>query len=139
VQLRALERQPAAFEESIADGPEGGSSLEEIIDVLATYMATELPQEVGGLVRAIMTQGMRGPAMRERVALVWAEGARRRPDVLRQRAAAHTHPRPDSAAELIVRTLNGLLLQLVLFERPLDDRLPAELRTLLFRYHGMAV
>jgi AcrR family transcriptional regulator len=138
VQLRALDRQLTAFEELVAHGPESAASLAEIIDELTMHVTAVLPREVGGLVRAIMIQGTRDPVMRQRVSFVWDEVTRLLADVLRRRADEHRHPQPDLAAEMIVRTLNGLLLQVVVFERPSDERLPAELRTLFFRYLGMA-
>jgi hypothetical protein len=89
-----------------------------------------------GLLRAIIVQGMRDPVMRERVNFGLDSLTRILADILRRHADEHTHPDPELAADMVVRTVSGVVQQVILLERPLDEGLAGELQTLVLRYLG---
>jgi AcrR family transcriptional regulator len=135
VQLRLVERQLGAVQELAEADLQGDTPLEEIIGRLLTMVTTSILADTG-LLRAIVVQGMRDRVMRERVSIGLESLTRLLADVLRHHPNEHAHRDPELAADMVVRTVSGVLQQVVLLQRPFDERLAGELRTLVLRYLG---
>lgn len=136
VQLRLLERQLGRVEDVAAADERGDVPLDELIGRLLAVVTTTLHADTG-LLRAIVVHGVRDPVMRQRVSDGLDRLARALAIVLRHHTGEHTHADPEVAADTIVRAVSGEFLQAVLLERPSDDRLAGELRSLVLRYLGV--
>lgn len=135
VQLRLVERQLSSVRELARADPQGDAPLDEIIGHLLAMVTTTILADAG-LLRAIIVQGMRDPVMRERVNFGLDSLTRLLADILRRHADEHMHPDPELAADMVVRTVSGVVQQVILLERPLDEDLAGELQTLVLRYLG---
>ena len=135
VQLRLVERQLGAVEELAEADLQGDAALDEIIGRLLTTITSTILADAG-LLRAIIVQGMRDGVMRERVNLGLERLTRLLAEILGRHPDEHVHADHELAADMVVRTVSGVLQQVVLLDRPFDERLVGELRTLVLRYLG---
>lgn len=135
VQLRLLERQVSGVEELAGAGSQADVPLQAVIERLLAMVTSTILADAG-LLRAIIVQGMRDPVMRERVNIGLDSLSRLLADVLHRRSDEHTHPDSELAADMVVRAISGVLQQVVVLERPFNERLASELQTLVLRYLG---
>lgn len=136
VQLRLLERQVSGVEGLAGAGcSQADVPLHAVIERLLAMVTSTILTDAG-LLRAIIVQGMRDPVMRERVNIGLDSLSRLLADVLHRHSDEHTHPDSELAADMVVRTISGVLQQVVLLERPFNERLASELQALVLRYLG---